>query len=231
MIKHKPFFENCFRVLDGPDAPDIVGQELDRELILTLVNPPSSNNFNETYEELDPFIVEQIQTSDITFTLDTGSGNFIADTILTTIVNDRMFRFQGYQIWQVKDASVGPSDLGNPDMARLVGQCDIKDGVTQLVNYEFDSELNASRPIEEVNGADEGIQRTFRVQTDLFAIGNPRLINHKTYHYMALAYAYNNYADYDPANPATQDKPYKGSRQSATGAIRAFSFNSTHSYA
>ena len=36
--KAKNLFNNCFKVLDGPDAPDLVIQELDKELILYLSN-------------------------------------------------------------------------------------------------------------------------------------------------------------------------------------------------
>ena len=34
--KAQALFENCFRLLDGPDAPDLTAQELDKEIILYL---------------------------------------------------------------------------------------------------------------------------------------------------------------------------------------------------
>ena len=48
------------------------------------------------------------------------------------------------------------------------------------------------------NGANEGIRHSFRVTKDAFAQGDNALVNHKTYYFMALAYGYNNYEDYDP---------------------------------
>ena len=50
--KAQALFENCFKVLDGPHAPDLEIQELENELILTLSNPVNSNNYKEQYQEL-----------------------------------------------------------------------------------------------------------------------------------------------------------------------------------
>ena len=38
---------------------------------------------------------------------------------------------------------------------------------------------------------DEGVEYSFRVTEDKFALGNPTLVNHKTYHYMSIAYGFN----------------------------------------
>lgn len=86
----------------------------------------------------------------------------------------------------------------NPDKVRLVGQCDIKDGVVQLVNFTFDPALNANIATEMVNGNDKGVLHTFKITQDLFATGNTALINHKTYFYSVLSYASNGYKRYDP---------------------------------
>ncbi|MBK9151896.1 MAG: hypothetical protein IPM26_13270 [Saprospiraceae bacterium] len=45
-------FDNCFDITDGPDAPDITGVELDREIIIMFSNEATSNNFNESYAEV-----------------------------------------------------------------------------------------------------------------------------------------------------------------------------------
>ena len=39
-------FDNNFNILNGPDAPDLEIRELDKELIVTLSNGPTSNNLN-----------------------------------------------------------------------------------------------------------------------------------------------------------------------------------------
>jgi hypothetical protein len=116
--------------------------------------------------------------------------------------------------------SVGPSLLGDPNQARLIAQCDIKDGVGQLVNFNFDEDLLAPVPTEMVNGGDNGIQHSFQVVNDAFAQGDVRLINHKKYYFMVISYGYNNYKTYNPSDPNAldgQQLPYKAGRKTVTG--------------
>lgn len=190
--KAQALFDNCFKVLNGPDAPDVSIQELDKELILYLSNKPTSNNYLESYTEFDPLIIDTVGGLDTTYD------------------------FEGYQIFQLKDATVSVTDLHNPDKARLVAQVDIKNGVTQLVNFTFDPTLNANIPVEEVDGNDEGIVHSFKITDDKFANGNTRLVNHKTYYYMALSYGYNNYIPYSQSlapDANWQKSPYKAGRR------------------
>lgn len=204
--KAQALFDNCFRILDGPDAPDLTFQELDRELILYITNPESSNNFNELYEELDPTIPEEVTLPDS-----------------TVIFPDRFYRFQGYQIYQLKNADVSVADLGDINLARPLFQVDLDDGIAQIVNYINDPQIGLPVPTEMVDGADEGIAHSFKITEDLFATGsNPLLVNHKTYYYMAIAYGYNEWAQYNPSTLSGQPFPYKAGRKAATGSIRAY---------
>jgi len=203
--KAQALFDNCFRILDPPDAPRLRIQELENELILMIDNPATSNNFRELYREEDKI-------------------NIVDEGV------DRFYRFEGYQIYQMKseDASVG--DIGNTNKARLVAQCDIKnyrkdengnDILTQpigrLINFEFDEALGFSIPVEKVAaaGTNQGVKHSFQVTEDQFAQGVRTLVNHKTYYYIAIAYAYNNYSDYNPNDPLLlngQKTPYISSR-------------------
>ena len=207
--KAQALFDKCFRILNPPNAPVMTIQELGNELIIMLDNPGNSNNKNETYEEEDDInIIDPTGPGD---TLDNGDP----------IIYDKYYRFEGYQIFQMKDASVSVADLDDQTVARLVAQCDIKNGVKRLVNFEFDEELGYSFPVEKVKGADEGIKHTFRVTEDLFATGDRRLVNFKTYYYIAVAYGYNNYKTYDPTEANSLDgqkKPYLRSRINADGS-------------
>ena len=216
--KAQALFDNCFKIAEGPDAPDVTFQELDREIILYLSNKKGiSNNFinyNEDYNQKNPFIA-------IPDTLDgiyQGSDDD-KDTL-------KFYEFQGYQIYQVKSGLVTVQELDDPNKARLAAQVDLKDGVTQLVNYTYDENLGANIPKEMVNGNDEGIKHSFRFTTDLFAAGDARLVNHKTYYYIAIAYGYNEYKHYDPLDPMALDgqkEPYIASRKMAGGqGIRSF---------
>lgn len=192
-------FENCFKVLDGPHAPDLNIQEMENALILTLTNSPASNNYGENYQEFDPFI-------------------FSEDSLA-----DKYYRFQGYMIFQLRSRDVALSDLEDPTKARLVAQCDKKDGVGRLVNFEFDEELQASIPVEKVDGEDKGLRHSFKVTEDQFATGDRRLVNFKSYHYMAVSYAYNNYETYAPDDPTAidgQKLPFLSCRKAAIGEVK-----------
>lgn len=227
--KAQSLFDNCFRLLDGPDAPEVTIQELDRELILYITNPSSSNNYNEEYQELDYTIPEtSLHQAFETDTILNSSGDSVVVEVpngMDTVVNDRFYRFQGYQIYQVKDELVSPEELRNPDKARLVAQVDIKDGIGQLVNWTADADLNMPVPQEMVNGGDTGIVHSFRILEDKFSTGDPRLTNFKTYHFMAIAYGYNEYEPYDPdpSKRTGQPRPYLPGRKAPTGSIRSYS--------
>ncbi len=201
--KAQSLFDNCFRILEGPHSPDMAIQELNNQLILTISNPKGSNNENEAYAELDPEIV-----------------NVDNDSIF-----DNFYRFQGYQIYQLKSADVASNDLNDLTKARLAFQCDIEDDISTLVNYTFDLNLGAQVPVVEVKGNNKGIQRSFHVTEDLFATGDRKLVNYKKYYFMAIAYGSNNYKTYNPNDPASingQKKPYLGSRKAAFGETKAY---------
>lgn len=198
--KAQALFENCFKVLEGPHAPDLQIQELKNEVILSISNAVNSNNYGEQYEEFDPFIVSNDPSS------------------------DKFYRFQGYQIFQLKGKQYGLSDIADPDKARLVAQCDLKDDIARIINFEFDEDLQASIPVERVDGENKGIRHSFSVKKDLFAQGNTELVNFKRYYYLAVSYAYNNYKNYNPDDPDALDgqkKRYLASRKAAVGEVRS----------
>ncbi len=195
--KAQALFDNCFQLFEGPWAPELTIQELDRELILYISNPKGSNNYrdsNEDYRVKNPII----EALDPTY--------------------DPFYTFQGYQIYQVKNGDVGPDEVTDISKARLVAQCDIKDGNDKLVNWIYDESVEAAVPTLMVDGADEGIKHSFRITEDKFASGNTRLINHKNYHYIAIAYGFNEYLPYDPfTTPEGQQVPYVSGGKSGTG--------------
>ena len=200
--KCQALFDNCFKVIDGPSAPELTIRELDQKLIIYLSYSPTSNNYREGYVELDPEIPE-----------------YRPDDSTQTVQADRYYRFEGYKVYQLIDDQVGADELDNNAKARLVFQCDVRNGVSKLVNYEWDDHIGAIVPELMVEGADGGITHSFVVTEDQFATtDNPSLINHRTYYYMAVAYAYNNFMDYaqDPATPillSGQQKPYLEGRK------------------
>lgn len=197
--KAQALFDNCFEILDPPNAPKLTIQELDQELVLMLSNPVNSNNYKEKYIQEDKInIVDP----------DTGA------------VYDKSYRFEGYQIFQLKDASVSISDIANTDKARLVAQCDLKNEYTRLFNHELNEELGITIGSLKVAGANAGIKHSFKLTEDQFAQGVRTLVNHKKYYYVAVAYAVNMYKEYiqnDPNNFDGQKIPYISSRINPDG--------------
>ncbi|MGI8891968.1 MAG: hypothetical protein ACR2GN_00775 [Bacteroidia bacterium] len=183
--KAQALFDNCFQVISGPPAPNLVIRELDKKLILSLVNTQPA----ESFDRIDPAIPATYPDS------------------------LRRYTFEGYQIFQLKDRNVSIEEVRrlDPDRVRLVAQVDINNDIGQLVNWTFDPEINASVPQEMVSreGTNEGIRHTFVITQDEFALGDKQLVNHKTYYYTVLAYAVNEYKPYTPGDPDPgQLEPY-----------------------
>ncbi len=270
-IKAQSLFENCFKVLNGPDAPDLNIQELDQELVMYLTNKSISNNYLNQYEELNYFIPEYVLSSspvttdttiwvpqfdstdvsgttyylyqnqqalpeDSMFYIYVGmtlvdslygylnnqsvqvSTTIQIGTQIDTAHYDRMIRFEGYLIYQVKDKTVTATDIFGSDgseFGRLVAQCDLRNfdangnPISRIVNFEYDDGLGYSVPVVKVDGENQGIRHSFKIDQDQFneSVTNTSktLVNHKDYYYMALAYGYNNYKTYDPNDPTLLD--------------------------
>lgn len=170
-------FDNDFQVLNGPDAPDLVINEYDRELVLTWDYSkigPVSNNYYENYTEKDPVLASSVLPPPFT----------------------PNFKFQGYIVYQLIDSTVSASELTNPDKARIVLQCDIQDSISTIVNRSSELVTGLSEPVivDEVmvQGNNKGIVRSVRITEDLFAEkDDKRLVNYRPYYFAIIAYAYN----------------------------------------
>lgn len=191
-------FDNCFDITDGPDAPDVDFVELDQEVVMILTNGDSlsTNNSGENYSEID--LQAPPQLSDDT----------------------KSYKFEGYRIYQLSEPNVSPSDFKtNPEKARLVTSVDIKNGVSRIYNWA--PEFNPSDPtdpiwvptLENEGVLENGISHTFSLKADQFADGNNKLINHKKYYFSVVAYAYNNYEQFDPGLVTGQRRPYLEGRR------------------
>ena len=183
-------FDNCFDLLDGPDAPDVDLIELDREVVMLFSNDPASNNFQESYQEQG---------------LGIPNGQ------------DSLYRFEGYRVFQFAGPGITVADIGDPERVREVATYDVTNEVTRLFNWSGISEEEEDRnPLDQtyfvpelkVNGPDEGIRHSISITQDAFASGNDtRLINHRRYYFTVVAYAYNNYKDYDPFDNDNPGQP------------------------
>jgi hypothetical protein len=196
--KAQALFDNCFRIVEPPHAPRLQIRELENELILTIDNPGGNNQF------------ENFAVEDNTFIVDHELG-------WSSQPYDKFYRFEGYQVFQVKHEEVTVEDLYNSDLSRLAFQCDIENGISRIINYNMDDDLGVLIPQLMVDGANKGILHSFNLTEDLFALGtNKNLVNHKTYYYIAIAYAHNEYKPYNPNGPYKdgQTEPYISSKRS-----------------
>ncbi|HQQ93341.1 MAG TPA: hypothetical protein PLQ93_02205 [Bacteroidia bacterium] len=208
--KAQALFDNCFKLLDGPEAPDMTIQELGNELIFYLTNQKGKSNnykqFNNDYKEEDISIISD-PTSPIP-----GLSN-----------PDKNYYFEGYIVYQVVGDNVSSTDLDDRTKAIPVFQCDLKNNVSRIVNYEVDNSIGALVPKVKVEGANKGISSTFRITNDAFSTTeNRKLINNKTYYFLAVAYAWNEYLPYvQDVSPSTnpegnflgQKRPYLEGRK------------------
>lgn len=214
--KAQNLFDNCFKLLDGPEAPDMTIQEMDKSLIIYLTNEKGKSNnykeYNNDYEDVD-----------INISLPSWQSTLTTATALKT------YKFEGYKVYQVLNSLVTANDIGDDTKAKLIFQCDVANNVTDLVNYEKDNSLGAFVPVQKVkNAANKGMVSSFRVTEDAFSTtGNSSLVNNKTYYFIAVAYAHNEYlkyqADVSPAQDSTanylgQKRPYLEGRISKRAA-------------
>jgi hypothetical protein len=193
-------FDNCFDITDGPDAPDITAVELDRELIILLSNEPTSNNFNEQYQELD------LQAP-------TGVGV------------DTTYNFEGYRIYQLANPSVTAQELGDISKSRLIANIDVNNDLTEIYNWTGEPNPLSPKsgsvvwtPTRKVVGANTGVTNSIRITEDQFAKTDKKLINHKQYYFLAVAYAHNNYLPFDIVSGKGQRRAYLEGRKNVGGA-------------
>ncbi|HXH19653.1 MAG TPA: hypothetical protein VNJ07_11290, partial [Chitinophagales bacterium] len=125
------------------------------------------------------------------------------------------YKFEGYKIYQLKNAQVSVQELFDVNKARLIAQVDLRNNVDKLVNFTFDQSLGADVPQLMVDGNNLGISRSFSIIEDQFATGSKTLVNHKTYYFAAVAYAFNDYKTYNPlrAFEGGQKQPYLQGRK------------------
>ena len=165
-------FDANFRLLEGPDAPNMTKGEYNQEIILRWGYDgleKTSNNYNEKYAQSDPILKKK------------GA-------------KDSLFTFQGYMVMQLADSTVGLSELFDNSKARLVAQCDIQDNVSTVVNRTVTSIGGQSVVTDQVmvQGLNTGITHSVRIKEDLFVTDADRTLrNYTPYYYAIIAYAYN----------------------------------------
>ncbi len=216
-IQAQALFDSHFKTVEGPEAPRLVVRELDRKLIFYMINDPESNNYGENYGRVEGAYKDSIKYHQVAIK---SRG----------VSSDSLYKFQGYRVFQLANSQVSSADIFNPTTGEVdntkayeVFQCDVRDGIKQIVNYVQDLSISdtTTKAQIKVSGRDSGIVHSFVLGTDQFAKGTDnQFINYHTYYFVAIAYAYNNFASFNP-NPrysgSTQDAPYLGSSHGSGG--------------
>lgn len=205
-------FDNNFRTIEGPEAPRVTYREMDRKVLFYLQNDPVSTNFQEKYG---------YETDSVKYR--------VVSRKAYNIGKDSIYRFEGYRVFQLKNALITPAQIFDENgaldetVAREVFQTDIQNGVSKIIGWSKDTKLdgcdNCWVPVVKVDGKDSGLRHSFQIANDAFATGDDqRLVNYKTYYFLAIAYAHNNFADFNQfKTDSTQDRPYLESAHGPNG--------------
>ncbi|HUL43162.1 MAG TPA: T9SS type A sorting domain-containing protein [Bacteroidota bacterium] len=97
--------------------------------------------------------------------------------------NDLGYKFEGYDVYQLKDNS-----WASP---KLLATFDVNDGIGTIRDYVYDATLKdlIYEPVE--NGTDNGIQRYYAVKADAFQTFGTNLVNGQKYYFGVKAYNFN----------------------------------------
>lgn len=205
-------FDNNFQTIEGPEAPLVTVRALDRKLVLYLTNPQISNNYQEKYGT---------DLSDQKYRVaSTKAARYVKS-------KDSLYIFEGYRIFQVRDRFVTPANIFNEagevntTLAQEIAQVDKQNGITRIINYDKKTDISDTTyvPVIKVVGQDSGIRHSFEISSDVFAKGeDKRLVNYRNYYFVAVAYAHNNFAPFDPRHAdSTQDVAYLESSKGPGG--------------
>ncbi len=205
-------FDNCFDITDGPDAPDVDWIELDQAVVALLSNDTDTaltNNSCELYRE--------------------------KDLRAPPMEPDSFYVFEGYQIYQLASPASASEDINDPEHFRLIAQVDIKNEVADLYNWTaienpsaLDDQGNVGPEfiyvpeVQVIDAPNAGIRHMFKITEDQFGTDNKNLINHKKYYFRVIAYAYNNYEQFNPQTEIGQRNPYLVGRRNIGDGINSY---------
>jgi len=211
-------FEEGFKTVEGPEAPRLVVRELDRKLVFYMVNDYGSNNYAESYGRTDGTYIDSLRYHQA-----------VAKAVSNDYA-DSLYHFEGYRVFQLANSSITSAEIFDPNTGEVdntkayeVFQCDIHNNVTKIINYAKVTAVSDSTwtPQIKVVGKDSGVVHSFTISADQFAAtADPELINYHTYYFVAIAYGYNNFQNFNPLPHyvnGTQDQPYIGSAHGAGG--------------
>ena len=176
-------FNNCFKSLTGPTAPNLELNLQGSELHVNLSNDfVGSNNRNNSYEEVIPEAVNAV---------------------------DNTYKFEGYKIFQVASEDFDFTELNNQEVSKLVYQGDLQNNISDISNWKVRFNGGSNKEYfedEKVDGNNSGVASSIVLAEDAFT-GSGFSANQE-YYFVALAYAYNNYEEFNSGLETGQDLKY-----------------------
>lgn len=185
----KSFYDRCWQNIDGPDAPQVTATTQDSKIKLKLNNNlPGHNNKDLSYEVLIKKLFGQ---------------------------NNNKYKFEGYKVYQVNTHDYDLNKLGDSNSVEIF-TFDLANTIDSVFNWETVIEDNGKRKLVKILkavGTNSGVPSEFDIEYD-YLDESPLLVN-KEYHYVVIAYGYNNYENYNATTNAGQATQYISSLQNA----------------
>ncbi len=205
--KAQALFDAGFHNLEIPSAPLLTIRELNQKIIINVQEDPAGNNVGEGYVLADPYRLSKGYVP--------GSGL------------DSAYRYQGYIVYQLADATVSSDQLTDPTKATPVAVFDLADNINKVTNWTS-NEDDATHQIywtpntSTIPGVgtslpNKGIQHSFVDSLDM--LGGGSMINHQTYYFGVVAFATNNFKTFDPTTGLGQNQPFLVSVMNKYSAI------------
>lgn len=112
---------------------------------------------------------------------------FNKELIADTTATDKYYDFEGYIVYQY--------DFLDMSNAKIVAIYDVKNGLSNIIDLQFDPTTGQFVPVLRVKATDSGISRWISITEDKFATGSDvSLINGKRYWFGVSAYGYNEFS-------------------------------------
>ena len=187
--KAQKLYNNCWQTIEGPDAPSVAASGINRKILLKLNNDlPGHNNKNLSYEEkIDKF----------------------------TSSSDNTYRFEGYKVYQVDKRDFDINHLGESGSMEILN-FDLINGVDSVYNWETIIDQNGERKFVKIlkaEGLNNGVPDEIEIDYDY--LNQADIQTNKEYYYVILAYAFNNFENYNSTTKNGQDIQYVTSLNNA----------------
>ncbi len=137
--------------------------------------------------------------------------------------SNSLYTFQGYNIYQVDESSIGTATN-----IKKIATFDVIDGITEIKDDVFIESIGQTANIVVQKGSDSGIQRYLKVNVDALR-GNAPFIANRQYYYAVSAYGYNPIgiprtleSSLRPITIIPQSQPLGSALRTATGTRISF---------